>query len=40
MIEQIAQDASLYLRTGSKYDKQIPFIWNDSRRTEPPGKDN
>ena len=34
MIEQIAQDASLYLVSGSKYDKLIPFIWDDSRRTE------
>ena len=34
MIEQIAQDASLYLIAGSKYDKLIPFIWDDSRRTE------
>lgn len=34
MIEQIAQDASLYLVPGSKYDKLIPFIWDDSRRTE------
>ena len=34
MIEQIAQDASLYLVLGSKYDKLIPFIWDDSRRTE------
>lgn len=34
MIEQIAQDASLYLVPGSKYDKLVPFIWDDSRRTE------
>lgn len=34
MVEQIAQDASLYLVPGSKYDKLIPFIWDDSRRTE------
>ena len=34
MVEQIAQDASLYLVAGSKYDKLIPFIWDDSRRTE------
>jgi hypothetical protein len=34
MIEQIAQDASLYLVPGSKYHKLIPFIWDDSRRTE------
>jgi hypothetical protein len=34
MVEQIAQDASLYLVAGSSYDKLIPFIWDDSRRTE------
>ncbi len=34
MVEQIAQDASLYLVAGSKYDRLIPFIWDDSRRTE------
>lgn len=34
MIEQIAEDASLYLVPGSKYDILIPFIWDDSRRTE------
>lgn len=34
MVEQIAEDASLYLVPGSKYDRLIPFIWDDSRRTE------
>jgi hypothetical protein len=34
MVEQIAQDAGLYLVPGSRYDKLIPFIWDDSRRTE------
>lgn len=34
IIEQIAEDASLYLVQGSKYDSLIPFIWDDSRRTE------
>jgi hypothetical protein len=34
MVEQIAQDASLYLVPGSRYDSLIPFIWDDSRRTE------
>jgi hypothetical protein len=34
IIEQIAEDASLYLVPGSKYDSLIPFIWDDSRRTE------
>jgi hypothetical protein len=34
IIEQIAEDASLYLVLGSKYDSLIPFIWDDSRRTE------
>jgi hypothetical protein len=33
MVEQIAQDASLYLVPGSKFDMLIPFIWDDSRRT-------
>lgn len=34
MIEQIAEDASLYLVPGSRYETVIPFIWDDSRRTE------
>ena len=34
MVEQIAEDASLYLVPGSRYDRIIPFIWDDSRRTE------
>jgi hypothetical protein len=34
MVEQIAEDASLYLVAGSRYDRLIPFIWDDSRRTE------
>lgn len=34
MIEQIAEDASLYLVPGSRYDRIVPFIWDDSRRTE------
>jgi hypothetical protein len=34
MIEQIAEDASLYLVPGSRYDHIIPFIWDDSRRSE------
>ena len=34
MIEQIAEDASLYLVGGSRYDAIIPFIWDDSRRSE------
>jgi hypothetical protein len=34
MIEQIAEDASLYLVSGSRYDRIIPFIWDDSRRSE------
>jgi REase_DpnII-MboI len=34
MVEQIAEDASLYLVAGSKYNRMIPFIWDDSRRTE------
>ncbi len=38
MIEQIAEDASLYLVLGSKYDSLIPFIWDDSHRTEHHGE--
>ena len=34
MIRQIGEDASLYLVEGSKYDAIVPFIWDDSRRTE------
>jgi hypothetical protein len=34
MVEQIAEDAGLYLVGGSKYSSIIPFIWDDSRRTE------
>ncbi len=34
IVEQIAEDASLYLVAGSRYDSLIPFIWDDSRRTE------
>lgn len=34
MIEQIAEDASLYLVEGSNYDEIIAFIWDDSRRSE------
>jgi REase_DpnII-MboI len=34
MVKQIAEDASLYLVAGSPYDRMIPFIWDDSRRTE------
>lgn len=34
VIEQIAEDASLYLVAGSKYNSMVPLIWDDSRRTE------
>lgn len=34
MVQQIAEDASLYLVAGSRYDSLVPFIWDDSRRTE------
>jgi DpnII restriction endonuclease len=34
MVEQIAEDASLYLVVESKYDRLIPFIWDDSQRIE------
>ena len=33
MIEQIAQDASLYLVPGSRYSEIIAFIWDDTART-------
>ncbi len=33
MIEQIAQDASLYLVPGSRYSEIIAFIWDDAART-------
>jgi hypothetical protein len=38
MVEQIATDASLYLVPGSKYDRVIPFVWDDSRRSERHGE--
>src|SRR5262245_7680927 len=38
MLEQIAEDASLDLVPGSKYDSLIPFLWDDSRRTEHHGE--
>jgi len=34
MIEEIAEDASLYLVEVSDYDGLVPFIWDDSRRSE------
>lgn len=34
MIEEIAEDASLYLVPGSRYDCIVPFIWDEGRRTE------
>lgn len=34
MIEQIAADASLYLVEGSDYRQILPFIWDDSCRSE------
>jgi len=34
VIEQIAEDASLYLVPGSRYDCMVPFVWDDSCRTE------
>lgn len=34
MIQEIAEDASLYLVAGSRYDKIVAFIWDDSRRSE------
>jgi hypothetical protein len=34
IIEQIAEDTSLYLAEGSPHEQMIAFIWDDSRRTE------
>jgi len=34
VITEIAQDASLYLTQGSRYDAILAFIWDDSRRGE------
>jgi len=34
LIEEVAADASLYLTEGSGYKYIIPFIWDDSRRSE------
>jgi hypothetical protein len=34
MIRQIAQDNSLYLVDGSRYDKIIAFIWDNAGRSE------
>lgn len=34
IIEEIAEDASLYLVPGSRYNSIVPFIWDDGRRTE------
>lgn len=34
VINEIAQDASLYLTQGSRYDSIIAVIWDDSRRGE------
>ena len=34
IIEEIAEDTSLYLAQGSPHEQIIAFIWDDSRRTE------
>ena len=34
IIDEVASDASLYLKRGSDYSGLIPFVWDDSRRTE------
>jgi hypothetical protein len=34
IIEEIAEDASLYLVPESRYDSIVAFIWDDGRRTE------
>ena len=34
IIEEIAEDTSLYLAQGSPHEQMIAFIWDDSRRTE------
>jgi hypothetical protein len=32
--EEVAADASLYLKTDQRYDRIIAFIWDDARQTE------
>lgn len=34
IIGEIAEDSSLYRTAGSRYSTIIPFVWDDSRRTE------
>lgn len=34
VIDEVAADASLYLRGGSDYAGLVAFVWDDSRRTE------
>lgn len=34
VIDEVAADASLYLRDGSDYVGLVAFVWDDSRRTE------
>lgn len=34
IIDEIASDASLFLKEGSDYVGLIGFVWDDSRRTE------
>ena len=34
LISQIAEDVSLYLKHGSPYQKVLPIIWDQGRRTE------
>jgi hypothetical protein len=34
VIDEVASDASLYLKEGNDYSGIIPFVWDDSRRSE------
>lgn len=38
LIEEIAADHSLYLRSGSPYDSLLALVWDDQRRTEEHGE--
>lgn len=37
-IEEVAADASLYLKKGSRFDALIAFVWDNSRSTEEHGE--
>jgi hypothetical protein len=38
LIEEIAADHSLYLRSGSPYESLLVLVWDDQRRTEEHGE--